>query len=112
MPYHTASTMPACVRPEVVKGWNRMWDRIRRRPQTDRALEFSSGTPLIVGATRFTLRRKGTDWWRDEGWVLSLGGSEVPVHISCAFGCHKPYTYMDKFQAALDELIIKSVSEA
>lgn len=54
----------------------------------DRALEFSSGTPLFVGKIRFILRYE--EEWVSECskrniWVLELDGTKKPVTISCAF---------------------------
>jgi len=112
--YHTPSTIPDCVRAEVVQGWDRMWSRLRRKPPRERSEEFIHGVPIVVGATRFVLRHGEeciTDIQRREYWALELGGNETRVTVSCAFGACKPYIYLDELQAAMDELIVKSVSE-
>lgn len=130
--FHTPSTIPDCVRPEVIRGWNGLWRRLRKMSRTDRGLEFKTGTTLKVGAVQFIMRwvdrpEYVTEYGvfperlpygtrschrRSHVWILRLNGHEREVDGSCAFGDSKPYTHMDKFQEALDELIAINVMEA
>lgn len=118
-PYHTPSTIPECVRPEVVEGWNRLWNRLRRWSRQDRSLEFKSGTPLRVGENQFSIRWVDSAQYIDDDvgtrmrvWVLELGQNLRVVDGSCAFGEGKPYAHLDDLQSALDELIMENVMEA
>ena len=108
--FHTPSTVPERVRQDVVRGWNSLWNKLRRWDRRDRGLEFKVGTPLRVAGTEY--RIKWLD--RDRQWELSLpGGSTVRrVDGSCAFGDSKPYTYLDDLQDALDELVVEEVLSA
>ncbi len=136
--YHTPSTIPACVRPEVVRGWNSLWRRLRKMSRSDRSIEFKVGTLLKIGDVNISMRWVNRrEYVTDDGvtfqenpntlnyglptvpcrlrssvWVLRLSRHEREVEGSCAFGDSKPYTYMDKFQDAVDELIALSVMES
>ena len=107
--YHTSSTIPDTVRPEVVQAWNRLWNRLRRWPKADRAIEFRIGTPFKVGETEFRIRWHNPSSTWDVYLPTSDGLFIKTIPGSCAWGYSKPYTYLDDLQDAIDDLICSQV---
>lgn len=105
--YHTPSTVPECVRPEVVKGWDLLWRRLRRYDMLDKRAEFRSGTKLTIGGVDFTL----VAFTGSEVFEIALYENTSRTRIipgNCAKNL-KPYTYLDDLQKAVDELLVESI---
>lgn len=103
-PFTTASTVPDGVRPSLWRAWGLLWRRLRGLPESDRRLEFKSGTGLPIDGVEFSIR------W--DGWRFQLrlpGSDEIALRGSCAFGSRKPYVYAEELQEVVDQLLVTAV---